>query len=173
MWSDPPLMLDMSAAFDTIDHDILLWRLQTSFGICGAELSWFSSFLGDRMQTVVINSQRSKTLLVTSGIPQGSVLGLILFLLYTADIGLIAEKHGINLHSCADDSELYIHCKVHDVAVTCLRVVSCIRDIDNWMSSHRLKLNLDKIQFIVLESRQQFDKVNVDISFSLKVNCLG
>ena len=104
-------MLDMSAAFDTVDRDILLGRLQTSFGICGAALSWFSSFLRDRTQKVVINSQRSKTSLVTSGVPQGSVLGPNLFLLYTADIGLIAEKHEINFHSYADDSELYVHCK--------------------------------------------------------------
>ena len=89
----------MSAAFDTVDHDILLGRLQTLFGICGTALSWFSSFLRDRTRTVVINSQRSETSLVTSGVPQGSVLGPILFLLYTADIGLIAEKHGINFHS--------------------------------------------------------------------------
>ena len=82
-------MLDMSAAFDTVDHDILLGILQTSFGIYGAALLSFSSFLRDRTQTVVINSQRSKTSSVTSGVPQGSVLGPILFLLYTADIGLI------------------------------------------------------------------------------------
>ena len=92
-------ILDMSVAFDTVDHDILLGRLQTSFG--GAAMSWFSSFLRDRTQTAVINSQRSKTSLVTSGVPQGSVLSPILYLLYTADIGLIAEKHGINFHSYA------------------------------------------------------------------------
>ena len=113
----------MSAAFDTADHDILLGRLQTSFGICGAALSWFSSFLRDRTQTVVINSQRSKTSLVTSGIPQGSVPDPILFLLYTADIRLIAEKHGTNCHSYANDSELYVYCKAHDAAVTSSRVV--------------------------------------------------
>ena len=119
--------------------------------------------------------------MVTSGVPQGSILDPILFLLYTADIGLIAEKHRINFHSYADDSELYVHCITHDVAVTCLRVISCIRDIDNWMASNGLKLNSDKTQFIMLGSRQQLAKVNcdsiclgnVDIPFSPKVNCLG
>ena len=100
--------------------------------------------------------------MVTSGVPQGSVLGLILFLLYTADIGLIAEKHGINFYSYVDDSELYVHCKAHDVAVTCSRVVPYIRDIDNWMASNQLKLNTDKTQFIALGSRQQLAKVNCD-----------
>ena len=90
-----------------------------------------TSFLRDRTQTVVINTQRSKTSLVTSGVPQGSVLGPILLLVYTADIGLIAEKHGINFHSYADDSELYVHYKAHAAAVTCSRVVPCIRDINN------------------------------------------
>ena len=164
-------MLDMSAAFDTVDHDILLGRLQTSFGICEAALSWFWSFLRDRTQTVVINSQRSMTSLVTGGVPQGCVLGPILFLLDTADIGLIAEKHGINLHLYADNWELYVHCKAHEAAVTCSRFVSCIRDIDNWMASNRLKLNPDKTQFIILGSRQQLAKVNCD-SIHLG-NCLG
>ena len=109
----------------------------------------------DRTQTVVINSHRSKTSLVASGVPQGSVLGPILILLYSANIGLIAEKDRLNLHSYADDSELYVHCIAHDAAVTCLRVVLCIRDIDNWMASNRFKLNSDKTQFIMLGSRQQ------------------
>ena len=134
----------MSAAFDTVDHDILRGRLQTSFGICRAALSWFSSFLRDRTQTVVINSHRSKTSLVASGVPQGRVLGQILFLLYSANIGIIAEKIRLNFHPYADDSELYVHCIAHDEAVTCLRVVLRIRDIDNWMASNRLKLNSDK-----------------------------
>ena len=103
-------MLDMSAAFATVDHDILMGRLQTSFGICGAALSWFSSFVRDRTQTVVINSQRSKTSLVASGVLQGSVLGPILFILYSANIGLIAEKNRLNFHSYDDDSELYVIC---------------------------------------------------------------
>ena len=120
----------------------------------GAALSWFSSFLCDRTQTVVINSQRSKTSLVTSGVPHGSVLGPILFLLYSYNIGLIAEK---NIKLSLIRRLLLAICPLncHDAAVTCLRVVLCIRDINNWMASNWLKLNSDKTQFIMLGLRQQ------------------
>ena len=79
-------MLDMSAAFDTVDHGILLKRLHMSFGICEVALSWISSFVRQRTQAVVVNDKMSETSLVTCGVPQGSVLGPILFLLYTPDV---------------------------------------------------------------------------------------
>ena len=83
-------LFDMSAAFDTVDHDILLFRLKTSFGVDGTVLSWLESFLRDRTQQVAFNGQSSALVKVTSGVPQGSNLGPLLFLLYTADIPSIA-----------------------------------------------------------------------------------
>ena len=134
-------MLDMSAAFDTVDHDILLKRLLMRFGIRGVALSWISSFVGQRMQTVAVNGEMSETSSVTSGVPRGIVLGPILFLLYTADVARMVEIYGINFHLYADDSELYLHAKADEIAWTFPRVDSFIDAIDRWMSSNRLKLN--------------------------------
>ena len=96
-------LLDMSAAFDTVDHEILLLRLESSFGISGTVLAWLRSFLSGRTQQVVFNGGQSLLNTVTTGVPQGSVLGPLLFLLYTADIPLIAGQFGLGVHCYADD----------------------------------------------------------------------
>ena len=85
-------MLDLSAAFDTVDHETLLARLQTSYGICGPALSWVASFLTTRSQVVAFNGQTSSVRRLRHGVPQGSVLGPLLFLLYTADVADIAAN---------------------------------------------------------------------------------
>ena len=86
-------LLDLSAAFDTVDHDILIDRLQTAFGIHDTVLSWISSFRKDRSHTVTLAGSRSNTSNVKCGVPQGSVLGPVLFLLYTAEVTAIAHRH--------------------------------------------------------------------------------
>ena len=83
-------LLDMSAAFDTVDHSILVNRLETSFGFSGSVLSWLESFLSRRTQQVVLNNTVSDVAEVRTGVPQGFVLGPLLFLLYSADVPLIA-----------------------------------------------------------------------------------
>ena len=87
-------LLEMSAAFDTVDLDILLFHLKTSFGVDGTVLSWLESFLRDRTQQVAFNGKSSALVKVTFVVLQGSILGPLLFLLYTADIiPSIATKH--------------------------------------------------------------------------------
>ena len=166
--------------FDTVDHDILLERLRMSCGIHGAAVSWISAFFCQRTHTVASDGKMSETSSVTSGVPRGSVVGPILFLLYTANVVSMAEMHGINLHSYADYSELNLRSSAYDINLTLLRFVSCIDAIDRWMSENQLTLNADKTQFIVLGSRLQLSKVKfesirlrgLDLPFLLKVTFL-
>ena len=156
------VLLDMSAAFDTVDRAILLQRLEFSFGVSGVVLSWPSSFLDGRTQRVHLLDSKSLVELVRSGVRQGSILGPLLFLLYTADISLIASEFGLNVHCYADDGQLYISSKAGAAESSIELVTTCISQLDQWMSSNRLKLNSDKTQLIWLGSRQQFLKVNPD-----------
>jgi len=155
-------LLDMSAAFDTVDHDILLQRLEASYGVTGSALAWLTSFLRDRTQLIVFGGAGSKTSSVTSGVPQGSALGPLLFILYTADIPLIAAEHDLGIHCYADDAQLYLYEKAGSAGRMVSTASACIAEMDNWMSSNRLKLNTEKTQFIWLGTRQQLQKVDID-----------
>ena len=147
-------LLALLAAFDTVDHGIVLDRLQVAFGIQGTALSWIESFVRGRTQRVSFASSHSSSSPVTCGVPQGSVLGPVLFLLYMADVITIARRHDIGVHSCADDTELYQHSVTRMCVASIPRLVSCIDNINRWMSSNQLKLNSDKIDFILLGTRQ-------------------
>ena len=174
-------LLDMSAAFDTVDHSILLQRAEVSFGLSGTVLSWLTSFLDGRTPQVVLNGAASSVEKITSGVPQGSVLGPLLFLLYTADIPLIAHAFGLGVHCYADDGQLYLSGSAESSGASISVVVDCIAEMDRWMASNRLKLNADKTQFIWLGSRQQLLKVEIDsiqlgsgsVSLKSSVNNLG
>ena len=96
-------LLDMSAAFDTVDHHILLQWLESSFGLTGTVLSWLASFLNGRTQQVIFNGMTSIIAALSSGVPQGSVLGPLMFLLYTADIPVKASDQSLGVHYYADD----------------------------------------------------------------------
>ena len=98
------VLLDLSAAFDTVDHDILLQRLQQSFGIEGTVLSWFRSYLVGRTQIVRRGVFRSAISRLLCGVPLGSVLGPILFVLYMADLNSLVEDAGLIPHMYVDDT---------------------------------------------------------------------
>ena len=103
-------LLDMSAAFDTVDHDILLHRFETSYGVRGRALRWLTSFLTGRTQAVSYAGRTSPQCRLSCGVPQGSVLGPLLFVLYTADVIGIAMGRGIRIHVYADDTQIYVSC---------------------------------------------------------------
>ena len=143
------------------DHEILINHLQTSFGFRRKVLSWILSFIFRRTQTVSFNGKQSTKLLVVCGVPQVSLLGPVLFLLYTADVIEIACRHGITTHSYADDMQLSIHTPASPCVTQISRVTACIEELERWMSSNRLKLNTNKTQFMWLGSRQQVTKAQI------------
>ena len=147
------LLLDLSAAFDTVNHSLLLSRLENSFGITGTVLQWFHSYLTGRSQFVEINDTKSSVRDLTVGVPQGSVLGPILYLLYTAPLAEIIRSHGLVYHFYADDTQLYISFKDCDVDVARLRVENCVPDICHWMDLNELKLNHDKTEIMLIYSK--------------------
>ena len=102
------IMLDLSTAFDTIDHVILLKRLNYSFGIIGTAHMWLESYLTGRTQSVIIEGQASKPKCLCCCIPQGSVLGPKSYCIYCRPIGRIAKRYVLSYHCFADDSQLYI-----------------------------------------------------------------
>ena len=148
-------MLDLSAAFDTVDHQILLNRLRHSFGITGTVLRWISSYLTGRTQFVRFNGSTSRITTVTSGVPQGSVLGPVLFLMYTADVVRVIEKNGFNVHAYADDLQIYDHTVQSGTSFLLRRMSACIEDVAIWMSTNRLCLNPSKTELIWLGSSRR------------------
>ena len=151
------VLLDLSAAFDTLDHDTLLHRLENHFGITGKPLEWMTSYFKDRFQTVCIDGELSNPVLMSYSVPQGSVLGPKNYIMYTKPVGAICRKHGLLHHFYADDSQLYMSFKPTETVSqqeTLHRVSSCLSDIVAWMHANMLKLNADKTEVIVFSSKQ-------------------
>lgn len=105
------LLLNLSAAFDTIDHTIQLNHLQSYFGITGSAFTWFTSYLSNRVNFVFINNLKSHTSLVTHRIPQGLVFGPLLFILYMLPLCHIVCHHRLHFHCYTDNTQLYISSK--------------------------------------------------------------
>ena len=148
-------LLDLSAAFDTVDHQILFDRLLYEYGLDGLVLGWFKSYLTDRSICVHYNGLTSETIPILYGVPQGSVLGPVIFILYVAGVINIARAHGFNAHSYADDLQIYDHSQQSSCTSLVVRMSTCILEINEWMASNRLKLNPTKTEVIWLGSPQR------------------
>ena len=145
------VLLDLSAAFDTIDHNILLGYLKSWFGLGGTVLRWFASYLRNHCQAIKIGSTLSELSNLIYGVPQGSVLGPLLFSLYTTPLSKIICLHPhIKFYFYADDTQLYIHIS-HKNALAKLN--ACLRDVQEWMSLSKLKLNPEKLSLLSLVPR--------------------
>uniref|UniRef100_A0A8P4K2R3 Reverse transcriptase domain-containing protein n=1 Tax=Dicentrarchus labrax TaxID=13489 RepID=A0A8P4K2R3_DICLA len=156
------VLLDLSAAFDTIDHDILLQRLEHQIGIKGTALSWFKSYLSDRSQFVHVNNESSINTKVSHGVPQGSVLGPILFTLYMLPLGNIIRNHSINFHCYADDTQLYLSIKPNEINQLS-KLQTCLKDIKSWMTCNFLMLNSEKNEILVLGPKNLRVSLSKDI----------
>ena len=143
------VLLDLSAAFDTIDHHILLQRLEHHVGIKGCALSWFRSYLSDRHQFVHVHEKSSNHTRVSYGVPQGSVLGPLLFSLYMLPLGAVIRNHGINFHCYADDTQLYLSMKPDEI-VHLPKIETCLQDVKSWMANNFLLLNSDKTEVMLV-----------------------
>ena len=147
------VLLDLSAAFDTLDHRTLLQRLSTTFGIKGVALRWMTSYLENRHQTVVINDKRSQPVCLEYGVPQGSVLGPKLYSLYTKPLADIMEDKCSGHHFFADDSQLYQFFKakcttsLHQ-AITNMEV--SVQVAQELMVRNKLKCNADKTEVLTI-----------------------
>jgi len=141
-------LLDLTAAFDTVDHELLLSRLERTFGVQGQAKAWFKSYLTGRTFTVLLGGKISQAVDVTCSVPQGSVLGPLLFILYTADLADLASKFNVNLHAFADDNQLHVHCDLGGVLSSANVLEQCITAIAHWMTANRLKLNAEKTELI-------------------------
>jgi retron-type reverse transcriptase len=128
------LFLDLSAAFDTIDHSILLNRLQTSFGISATAPQWITSYLTDRSQYAKLHTFSSKQQLCKSGVPQGSILGPLLFTIYVSPVASLLSHLGVNQHQYADDTQLFISISQLSALANLHTLQSVLAVLSQWFS---------------------------------------
>ena len=139
---------DFKKAFDIVPFNLLLYKLQRRFGICGVELKWFKSYLQNRFQRVVLNGVESTWVTVTSGVPQGSILGPLLFIMYIDDICEQCKNSESLLF--ADDGKIY---RVIKYIADCLKLQLDLDRIYKWTIDWKLDLSLDKCVTICFSNK--------------------
>ena len=153
-------LLDLSAAFDTIDHTILLKRLTQWFGFTDTALSWFESYLTSRSFSVLSSGHKSTSIPLSCGVPQGSVLGPLLFIMYTTPLSTLLSGTSVDHHLYADDTQLFISFSPHNFSSSVNQLQSVFSSVSTWMSANLLSLNPSKTEFLVIGLPQQLAKIN-------------
>ena len=156
------LIIDLSAAFDTVDHSLLLNMLQFKYRITGSALAWLKSFLTGRQQRVKIGNRLSDPLVVCFGVAQGSILGPLLFNLYCSSVNEVFHSCGFDSMGYADDNlGLRLFSARSALSACLLSVPNCIRAIKEWTDNHFLKINTSKTQIMVFGSRHFLSSFNL------------
>ncbi len=148
-------MLDLSAAFDCVDHEILLTRFERSFGIASSAISWIRSYLQERKQRVRYVGSVSRWSPVLCGVPQGSVLGPQFFICYLSGVFDLVLSHGFRVHGYADDLQIYDHSSEKEIDTLAGRLSHVVAEVNDWMSRNRLRLNTSKTEVILLGSTKR------------------
>ena len=144
------IFLDFKKAFDTVDHSILLSKLY-HYGIRGPVNKWFSSYLNGRVQTAQIDKQTSSKRNVLTGVPQGSVLGPLLFLIYINDIYDSSKK--LSFYLFADDTNLLYADKDLKSLESVINIE--LQKVCNWLNANKLTLNTKKSNFVIFRPSQK------------------
>lgn len=171
--------MDLSAAFDTIEHDILIERLETVFGLTGSALRWIESYIRGRKQFVVAGGESSAQAYCAFGVPQGSVLGPFLFSVYISPIANLITSHGVQFHQYADDTQLYVAVKSESDIV---KLEECSLAVRDWFAQNGMLLNPDKSEVLLVARKANAEKfasgkgvriADSEIAFSVQLKSLG
>ena len=144
------IFIDLKKSFDTVNHGILLKKLE-HYGVRGTPLLWFESYLSNRKQYVSVNGNTSDELIITHGVPQGSVLGPLLFLMFINDLPNVS-KH-LMFYLFADHTNIYFESS--DVSYIQKIGNRELHKVRKWLEANRLALNIDKTNFVIFHSQRQ------------------
>ena len=168
------VLLDLSAAFDTVDHRLLLDKLYR-IGIRGNANRWMHSYLSERTQVVRVDTHTSRCVDLCFGVPQGSVLGPLLFTVYCLGLDDIFKRHQLKYHMYADDTQLYVEFpRDQQVPATAAtdRISLCTADVKTWMASHNLLLNEQKTEVVVIAAPNR-SRVHSNVTVAVSIDVCG
>ena len=158
-------LLDLSAAFDTVDHRILLRRLRQSIKVDGAALAWFESYLTDRTVRVSVDGHCSDEATVDCSVPQGSILGPRKYCAYTTPLGTLLRVLSLLFHFFADDSQLWQKVNprsLDDQLYVAKNMEHSIATVAKWMFHNKLQLNRDNTEFVVIASSLNHRRIRIN-----------
>ena len=162
------MLLDLRVAFDAVDHGILFDVLSSRLRVTDRVFEWFQSYLTGRTQVFCTGSDYSEVTLIACSVPQGSVTGPLLFIAYTEDLEDTISRITFNHHMYADDTQLLAHMSLKGVQYVRSVLERCILAIQDWCSSRRLQLNLDKTVVIWVGSKNNLMKLQKE-DIALKI----